>query len=476
MEIAHIIRSLLRQYPEVTTVVSQVGCPDDGTDPNNYSNVEFLVDLKSREQWRPQFRDAANPKEALVESMDKELNLHEPGLLYNFSQYIKDNMDESIAGVKGELAIKIYGHDLNELSRLGKQITRIVRNVRGMVDVACDEVLGQPQVVVAIDRDHANRYGINSQDVLNIVETSIGGLAETSVVEGERRFPLILRFKSSFRSTVDSLADIQVPTATGGRVPLGQIARIDSEYGATAILRDQNSRRLAIKANIRGRDMGSAVEEARHLVEEKVHMPEGYTVVWGGQFERAQHAMQRLSIVIPLTLLLIFFLLYSAFGSAKTALIVMSTVPLAAPGACLGLLLTHTHLSISAGVGFIALFGVAVQNGVILVSLISELRKAKAYSLRKAIFEGALVRMRPAIITTTVAVAGLIPAAIATGIGSQSQKPFAIVIVSGLVPGILTALLVLPVLYSMFNKPGKEQVSPTNEPLIAELARSADKK
>lgn len=476
VEIARIIRSLLRKYPEVTTVVSQVGCPDDGTDPNNYSNVEFLVDLKSREQWRPQFRDAANPKEALVESMDKELNLHEPGLLYNFSQYIKDNMDESIAGVKGELAIKVYGPDLHELSRIGKQITRIVRNVRGMVDVAGDEVLGQPQVVVAIDRDRANRYGINSQDVLNIVETSIGGLAETSVVEGERRFPLILRFKSGFRSTVDSLADIQVPTATGGRVPLGQIARIDSEYGATAILRDQNSRRLAIKANIRGRDMGSAVEEARHLVEEKVHLPEGYTVVWGGQFERAQHAMQRLSIVIPLTLLLIFFLLYSAFGSARTALIVMSTVPLAAPGACLGLLLTHTHLSISAGVGFIALFGVAVQNGVILVSLISELRKAKAYSLRKAIFEGALVRMRPAIITTTVAVAGLIPAAVATGIGSQSQKPFAIVIVSGLVPGILTALLVLPVLYSMFNKPGKEQVSPTNEPLMAELARSADKK
>ncbi|MBS2006711.1 MAG: efflux RND transporter permease subunit [Cyanobacteria bacterium SZAS TMP-1] len=454
VKIAGILRHLLRQYPEVTTVVSQIGSPDDGTDPNNYSNIEFLVDLKPQAQWRDQFRHARDPKEALVDSMDKVLNLHEPGLLYNFSQYIKDNMDESIAGVKGELAIKIYGPDLKILTNLGHQISRIVTGVPGMADVAYDQMLGQPQVVVKIDRDRADRYGINSQDVLNIVETSVGGLAETQVVEGERRFPLIARFKSGFRSDVATLADIRVPTAGGGKVPLSQIATITDAHGATSILRDENSRRVAIKANIRGRDMGSAVKEAQALVEKQVQIPDGYSIVWGGQFARAQHAMARLAIIIPVTLLLIFLLLYSAFGSARIAVIVMSTVPLAAPGAIIALLLTGTHLSISAGVGFIALFGVSVQNGVILVSLIQELRR-QGYSLRKAIYSGALVRMRPALITTTVAVVGLLPAAVATGIGSQSQKPFAIAIVGGLIPGIFLSLLVLPVLYNVLNKPKK---------------------
>jgi cobalt-zinc-cadmium resistance protein CzcA len=455
VQIAGILRHWLRTYPEVTTVVSQVGTPDDGTDPNNYSNIEFLVDLKPQEEWRDKYKHAKDPKEALVDDLNNLLLTHEPGLLYNFSQYIKDNMDESIAGVKGELAIKIYGPDLKVLTRLGKEVSDIVRHVKGMADVAYDQMLGQPQVVVKIDRDRANRYGINSQDVLSIVETSIGGLAETQVVEGERRFPLIARFKRDFRSDVQSLSDIRVPTSSGGKVPLLQIASITDEHGATAILRDENSRRVAIKANIRGRDMGSAVEEARSLVDKKVKMPPGYHAVWGGQFARAQHAMQRLAVIIPITLGLIFLLLYSAFGSARTAVIVMSTVPLAAPGAILALRLTGTHLSISAGVGFIALFGVSVQNGVILVSLIQELKR-QGYSMRKAIYEGALVRMRPALITTTVAVVGLVPAAIATGIGSQSQKPFAIAIIGGLIPGIFLSLVVLPVLYSLLNKPKKK--------------------
>jgi len=469
VRIAGILRHWLRTYPEVTTVVSQVGSPDDGTDPNNYSNIEFLVDLKPQDQWRDQFRSTRDPKEALVEAINHTLNLHEPGLLYNFSQYIKDNMDETIAGVKGELAIKVYGPDLKVLNHLGHQISGIVRGVRGMADVSYDQMLGQPQVVVKIDRDRADRYGINSQDVLNVVETSVGGLAETMVVEGERRFPLIARFNRDYRSDLQSLEDIRVPTANGGNVPLSQIASIKTEHGATAILRDENSRRVAIKANIRGRDMGSAVEEAKKLVDAHVKLPEGYSVVWGGQFARAQHAMARLAIIIPITMLLIFMLLYFAFGSARTAVIVMATVPMAAPGAILAMLLTGTHLSISAGVGFIALFGVAVQNGVILVSLIQELSR-QGNSTRRAVYEGALVRMRPALITTTVAVAGLIPAALATGIGSQSQKPFAIAIVGGLVPGIFLSLLVLPVLYAMLNKPRDKQVrSDDNSQLLEEI-------
>jgi len=471
VKIAGILRRLLRSYPEVTTVVSQVGSPDDGTDPNNYSNIEFLVDLKPQEEWRDRFRHAKDPKEALVDAINGTLTEHEPGLLYNFSQYIKDNMDDAIAGVKGELAIKIYGPDLKVLSRLGQQVAGIVRGVHGMADVAYDQMLGQPQVVVKIDRDRANRYGINSQDVLDVVETSVGGLVETHVVEGERRFPLVARYKSAYRSDVESLADIRVPTASGGNVPLLQVASITYEHGATLILRDENSRRVAIKANIRGRDMGSAVEEARQKVDKQVKIPQGYRVIWAGQFARAQHAMARLAVVIPITLLLIFLLLYAAFGSTRTAIIVMATVPTAFPGAVLALLMTGTHLSISAGVGFIALFGVSVQNGVILVSLIQELKR-QGYSIRKAIYEGALVRMRPALITTTVAVAGLVPAAIATGIGSQSQKPFAITIVGGLVPGLLLSLVVLPILYALLNKPKKvseSEATDSNYLLSSEL-------
>ena len=422
--IANDIRKTLRTYPEVTNVVSQVGSPDDGTDPNNYSNIEFFVDLKPKEEWESKYPN----KQDLVNAMDAQLLTEKPGLLYNFSQYIKDNMDEAIAGVKGELAIKIYGQDLVTISEIGRQIQRIVEKVPGMVDVACDKLLGQPQLLVDIDREKAARYGVNTSDILDIVETSIGGKVITDLIEGERHFALLLRYQKSYRDDISELGNILVSTPTGMRIPLSQLAEIKESHGATAILRDRNERRVAVKANIRGRDLVSAVREAQVMVAKNIKIPEGYTVVWGGQFERAQHAMGRLAVVVPFTLFLIFALLFLAFGSTRLALLVMLTIPLATPGAVLALLLTHTHFSISAGVGFIALSGVAVQNGVILVSLVNQLL-AEGLSAKDAIARSALTRMKPALMTTTVAFAGLIPAAISTAIGSQSQRPFAIVIV-----------------------------------------------
>lgn len=444
--LAREIRQTLHKYPIVTNIITQVGTPDDGTDPNNYSNIEVFVDLKPQEEWPKNIS-----KQQMITAMDKELRTKLPGLQYNFSQYIKDNMDEAISGVKGELAIKVFGKDLDTLSTIGNQITHIVENVPGMADVACDHLLGQPQIVVTIDRQRASRYGVNAQDILSVVETSIGGKAITTVFEGERRFDLVLRYNAKYRADSAELADIQVPTPSGSRIPLIQVASIGEDHGATAILRDENSRRVAIKANIRGRDLCSAVDEARKLVDQKVKMPEGYRIVWGGQFERAQHAMSRLMLIVPLTLILIFFLLYVATGAARIALLVMTAIPLALPGAIIGLLLTHTHFSISAGVGLIALAGVSVQNGVILVSLVSALQKS-GLSLREAVMKSAMVRMQPAVMTTCVAMAGLIPAALSTGIGSQSQKPFAIIIVCGLIPAIFLALMILPPLYEWIER------------------------
>lgn len=464
VEIAGQIRKILRTYPEVINVVTQIGAPDDGTDPNNYSNIEVFVDLKPQDEWRREFPN----KQALIARLNDELSIKMPGLLYSFSQYIKDNMDETIAGVKGELGIKIYGPDLDTLSSIATQVKRIVQKVPGMVDVAKDELLGQPQLLVTIDRERAARYGINTNDILDTVETSIGGKAITELIEGERRFSVVLRYQPSYRNDPQVLQNIQLVTPNGTRIPLAQLATIAEGHGATAILRDKNERRVAVKANIRGRDLVSTVKEAQALVSKDVVLPPGYKMTWDGQFARAQHAMGRMLVIIPLTLGLIFILLYAAFGSARVALLVMVTIPLATPGAVLLLLLTQTHLSISAGVGFVALSGVAVQNGVILVSLVQQL-KSEGIKLRDAVARSALVRMKPALMTTTVAAAGLIPAALSTGIGSQSQRPLAMVIVGGLIPGVMLALIVIPALYEFFEN-GFRVPPKQDHPSVAEEA------
>lgn len=445
VQVAGEIRRTIKEYPEVINVVSQVGSPDDGTDPNTYSTIEVLVDLKLQDEWRKQFKT----KEELVDSMESDLNRKMPGFLYNFSQYIKDNMDEAIGGVKGEFGIKIFGSDLQVLTDLGTQIRKIVSAVPGMVDVANDQLLGQPQLMVAIDRERAARYGINSNQILDVVETSVGGRNVTEMIDGEKRFGLVLRFQKNYRDKPEELQNILVATPSGQRIPLGQLAQITEAHGATAILRDRNERRIAVKANIRGRDLGSAVIEAQKQIRDQVKIPEGYRLEFSGQFDRAQEAMARLAVVVPVTLGLIFLLLYGAFGSATIAALVMVTVPLAATGGIIALFLTGTHFSISAGVGFIALFGVAIQNGVILVSKIRETCGDDATDV-SSLMSACVIRMRPVMIATLVALAGLVPAAISTGIGSQSQKPFAIVIVGGILPATLLTLVVLPALYSWF--------------------------
>lgn len=446
VKVAHTIRQILHEYPETTNIISQVGTPDDGTDPNNYSNIEIFVDLQPKEKWRPQFQE----KQDLVNAMNKELMEKVPGCLYNFSQYIKDNMDEAIAGVKGELGIKIYGQDLDVLNHIATQVRDIIMKVPGIVDVAKDEILGQPQLLISIDRIKAARYGINTSDIIDAVQTSIGGNMITELQENDRRFGVWVRFQPAYRKDVYNLDNILLVTPNGNRIPLSAVASIQESHGATAILRDNNSRRVAVKANIRGRDLLSAVKEAQEKINAQVHRPQGYTWKWEGQFAAAQRAMGRLLVIVPVTLLLIFMLLYMTFGNARIALLVMLCVPLATPGAVLALMVTHTHFSISAGVGFIALFGVAVQNGVILVSLVEQLRKQGA-TLREAIASSALTRMQPALMTTTVAVVGLIPAAMSTAIGAQSQRPLALVIVGGLIPGVLLALIVLPALFEFFE-------------------------
>jgi heavy metal efflux system protein len=446
VKLAHGIRQLLRTYPEVTNVVSQVGAPDDGTDPNNYSNIEIFVDLQPKEKWRLQYHD----KQDLVNDMNGKLINAYPGCLYNFSQYIKDNMDEAISGIKGELGLKIYGRDLNILDELGTKVTNIIQKVPGMVDVAKDQLLGQPQLLITINRAAAARYGINTSDILDIVQTSIGGNSTIELQENDRRFGVWLRYQQAYRKDIGNLENILVNTPNGSRIPLSSLATIEEAHGATSILRDKNSRRVAVKANIRGRDLMSAVAEAQKQIATQVAFPPGYRMTWEGQFASAQRAMGRLMIIIPVTLLLMFVLLYAAFGSARIALLVMLTVPLSTPGAVLALMLTQTHFSISAGVGFVALSGVAVQNGVILVSLVEHLRK-EGVQLKNAITQSALIRMKPALMTTTVAVVGLIPAAMSTAIGSQSQRPLALVIVGGLIPGVMLALIVLPAMYEFFE-------------------------
>lgn len=340
--------------------------------------------------------------------------------------------------------------------------------VPGIVDVAKDELLGQPQLVIAIDRARAARYGINSNDILDTVQTSIGGNSITDVQESDRRFGVWLRFQQPYRKDVADLQNILLTTPNGNRIPLSSLATIQESHGATAILRDKNSRRVAVKANIRGRDLLSAVSEAQKAIAKQVTIPEGYRMTWEGQFASAQRAMGRLALIVPTTLLLIYGLLYMAFGNARTAALVMLTVPLSTPGAILALMLSGTHFSISAGVGFVALSGVAVQNGVILVSLVEQLRQ-QGVAIRDAVTQSALIRMKPAMMTTTVAVVGLIPAALSTAIGAQSQRPLALVIVGGLIPGVMLALIVLPAMYEFFHYGFKKplELQPESKPQLA---------
>jgi cobalt-zinc-cadmium resistance protein CzcA len=435
-------RVLLCSFPEVPQCTSQVGRPDDGTDTTGFFNTEYFVDLKPKEQWRPIFHE---DKEELISAMDHELEKI-PGVLWNFSQPIADNMEEAVSGVKGELATKVYGDDLKTLEDMADQIVTQMRQVKGIEDLGVFRVLGQPNLEIHVDREQAARYQINVSDVQDAVQTAIGGNALTQVLQGEQRYDLVLRYLPPYRNTKDAIENIRLLSPSGERVSLAQLCRIDERDGASEIYREANQRYIAIKYSVRGRDLGGAVEEAIQRVHDHVNLPRGYHIDWEGEYESQKRAEARLMIIVPLTVLLIFLILYSMFRSLKWSLLVLGNVAIAPIGGILALLITGTHFSVSSGVGFLALFGVCVQTGVIMLEYINHLRAAGS-SIEDAAVQGAVLRLRPILMTMLVATLGLLPAAMSRGIGSDSQRPFAIVIVGGLLGALLISIFLLPTLY-----------------------------
>jgi heavy metal efflux system protein len=440
--VANQARVLLCRFPEVTQTTSQVGRPDDGTDTTGFFNTEYFVDLKPKEEWRPVFHEN---KEELIAAMNRELEKI-PGVIWNFSQPISDNMEEAVSGVKGELAIKVYGDDLKTLEGKGDEIVNVMRKVPGIQDLGLFRVIGQPNLNFVVNRDKAARYQINVADVQDAIQTAVGGNALTQVLQGEQRYDLVMRYLPGYRTTMDSIENIRLLSPTGERVSLAQLCDVQTIDGASEIYREQNQRYVAIKYSVRGRDLGSAVEEAIKKVDTDVKLPVGYHIDWAGEYESQQRAQRRLAIIIPFTLLLIFLILYSMFKSMKWATLILMNVAMAPVGGVVALWLTGTNFSVSSGVGFLALFGVSVQVGVIMVEYINQLR-VRGRTVIAAAQEGALLRLRPIMMTMLVATLGLLPAAMSHGIGSDSQRPFAIVIVGGLLAALLMSIFLLPTLY-----------------------------
>jgi cobalt-zinc-cadmium resistance protein CzcA len=457
IRVANQARVLLASFPEATVATSQVGRPDDGTDTTGFFNTEYFVDLKPKEGWRPIFHQ---DKDELIAAMNHELDKI-PGVSWGFSQPIADNMEEAVSGVKGELALKIYGDDLRTLEAKGDEILRIMHGIRGVEDLGLFRVIGQPNLNITVARAQAARYQLNVADVQDAIQTAVGGSAISQVLQGERRYDLVMRYLEPYRNTKEAIEQIRLVAPSGERVSLAQLASIRTTDGANRIYREGNTRYVAIKYSVRGRDLGSTVEEAIAKVRQAVKLPVGYRIDWAGEYASQQRAQQRLMIVVPLTVLIILIILYTMFKSFKWALMMLVNIAMAPLGGLLALLVTGTHFSVSSGVGFLALFGVSVQTGVIMLEYINQLR-ARGHSVIDAAVEGAILRLRPIMMTTLVATLGLLPAAMSHGIGSDSQRPFAIVIVGGLMVAMSINIFLLPTLYVWMA--GDRDVLPAPEP------------
>jgi len=453
--LANQARVLLCSFPEVTQCTSQVGRPDDGTDTTGFFNTEYFVDLKPKEKWRPVFHE---DKERVIAAMQRELDKI-PGVIWNFSQPIADNMEEAVSGVKGELAVKIYGEDLKLLDSMADQIVSTMRQVSGVEDLGVFRLLGQPNLDVTVDRQQAARHQINVADVQDAIQTAVGGTAFTQVLQGERRYDLVMRYLPQFRDTREAIENIRLLSPSGERVSLAQLCKIEEREGASEVYREGNERYVAIKYSVRGRDLGGAVEEAIKRVEAQVKLPRGYHIDWAGEYESEKRAEARLLVIVPITLLVIFGILYTMFRSFKWALLLLGNVAMAPLGGLLALVFTGTHFSVSSGVGFLALFGVSVQTGVIMLEYINQLR-ARGHSIEDSAVDGAVLRLRPIMMTMLVATLGLLPAALSRGIGSDSQRPFAIVIVGGLIGALLLSIFLLPTLYVWFAREGDKLPAP----------------
>jgi len=442
------IRDILKSFPEVTTVASELGRPDDGTDATGFFNVEFYVGLKPYSQWTGTYRTKA----ALTEAVNQKLAAF-PGIIFNYTQPAEDAVDEAETGLKSALAVKIFGSDLDVLQQKGKDIKQILQNVRGIHDVTLVRELGQPSLTVKINRTAISRYGLNVDDINNLITTAIGGDVATQVVQQEKQFDLVVRLEQRYRDNPDEIGNIPVATSGGQQIPLKELADIQVTNGASFIYRQYNSRYIGVQFSVEGRDLASAVGEAIQQVGQKVTLPQGYRLDWGGEYTEYTASRAQLNVIMPLTLFLIFLLLFVLYNNFKFPFITVLGVMLSAPiGGILVLLLTGTPFSVSSGIGFLALFGVSVQTAVVYISYVNELR-GDGMPLQEAIRHGAILRLRPIMMTALVAALGLLPAALATGVGTDTQKPFALVIVSGLFTRLLISVFLMPVLYALVARP-----------------------
>ncbi len=449
-------RIRLNSFPEVTKVISQTGRPDDGTDTTGFFNTEYFVDLKPKEEWRPAFRQN---KDELIAAMDRELG-NIPGVGWSFSQPISDNVEEAVSGVKGELAVKIYGDDLKTLEEKGNQIVNVMSGIKGVADLGLFRVIGQPNLNYTVNRVAAARYGINVSDVQDAIQTAVGGNAVTQVLQNEARYDVVVRYLPQYRDTQEAIDNIRLLAPSGERVSLAQLTNVTTQDGAEEVYREAGQRYVAIKYSVRDRDLGSTVEEAISKVNQQVKLPTGYKLDWAGEYESQKRSSRRLMLVLPITLVVIYVILYMMFHSGKWALLILGTVSMAPIGGLVALLATHTNFSVSTGVGFLALFGVSVETGVIMLEYINQMR-VRGHSIEEAAIEGAVLRLRPIMMTMLVATLGLLPAATSHGIGSDSQRPFAIVIVGGLLGALVISVFLLPTVYVWIARP--DDVLPTPE-------------
>lgn len=442
------IRAVLSSFPQVTTVTSELGRPDDGTDSTGFFNVEFFVGLKPYSQWRGPYRD----KPALIAAIDAKLRQF-PGIVFNYTQPAEDAVDEAETGLKSALAVKVFGPKLQMLQDKGKAIKKVLEHVRGIRDVTLVQELGQPSLTIDIKRSKLARYGLNVADVNAVIQTAIGGDVATQVVQGEKQFDLVVRLERRFRDDPQEIGDIPVATPGGRQIPLKALATIRVTKGASFIYRQNDSRYIGVQFSVRGRDLAGAVGDAIHQVKQKVALPQGYRVDWGGEYSDYTASRRQLDVILPLTLFLIFLLLFALYNNFKFPFITVLGVLLSAPfGAIVALWLTGTPFSVSTGIGFLALFGVSVLTAVVYISYVNELRRGGT-DLETAIRQGAIQRLRPILMTALVAALGLLPAALATGVGTDSQRPFALVIVSGMLSRLAISIFLMPVLYALVARP-----------------------
>jgi cobalt-zinc-cadmium resistance protein CzcA len=433
---------ILEKFPEVKQTLAQVGRTNDGTDPKGFFNVQIQVDLKNKKQW-----PSGVSEEELIDQMDQQLRKL-PGIVFNYSQPIRDNVDEAVAGVNASMAVKIFGSDFETLDHKADEVLKVLKDVKGVDDLGVLRNLGQPEFRIELDQQKMALYGVATADANSVIEMAIGGKAATQLYEGERKFDIRLRYQKQYRDTEEKIENLMVPTMNGSKISIKEISTIKQLTGPAFIFRDNNTRYIAVKFSVRGRDLGSTIAEAQKKVNAAVKLDKGYAFTWNGEFENQIRASNTLAHVVPICLLVIFLILYITFGNAKDAMLTIMNVPFALIGGILALHITHTNFSISAGIGFIALFGVCIQNGVILISVFRKNLEAHI-PLNEAILEGVVSRVRPVVMTALMAAIGLMPAALSTGIGSETQKPLAIVVIGGLVTSTILTLLILPVIYAM---------------------------